>query len=194
MRILPPSPTSSVPDDGQIYPPREDTFFLLEKAQAEIKPDDIVLEVGTGSGYIVSSVQGSRMVYATDINPHAVLSAHARGVQVVRTDFAVGFRRVFTLVLFNPPYIPTRPDERCDDWLEYALDGGPDGREPLSPFLSLIPEVLKPDGRVLILISSLQNFEKCEELFKSVGFSYEISGHEILEDGEELRIYLLKKV
>ena len=190
---MPPSPTSSVPDEGQIYQPREDTFFLLEKAQAEIKPDDIVLEVGTGSGYIASSVQGSRRVYATDINPHAVLSAHARGIQVVRTDFAAGFRRVFTLVLFNPPYIPTRPDERCDDWLEYALDGGPDGREPLFPFLAQIPEVLKPDGRVLILISSLQNFEKCEELFKSVGFSYEISGHKILEDGEELRIYRLKK-
>ena len=194
MRTLPPSPTSSVPDEGQIYQPREDTFFLLEKALAEIMPDDIVLEVGTGSGYVASSLQGCRMICATDINPHAMLSAHARGVAVVRTDFAAGFRRVFTLVLFNPPYIPTRPDERLNDWLEYALDGGPDGREPLFPFLDQIPDVLIPGGRIMILISSLQNFEKCEELFKGAGFFYGIAGHELLEDGEELRIYRLKKV
>jgi len=133
------------------------------------------------------------MICATDINPHAMLSAHARGVAVVRTDFAAGFRRVFTLVLFNPPYIPTRPDERLNDWLEYALDGGPDGRGPLTRFLHLVPDVLIPGGRVLIVISSLQHFEKCEEIFGNTGFSYTIADHEILEDGEELIIYRLKR-
>jgi predicted glycosyl hydrolase (DUF1957 family) len=42
---------------------------------------------------------------------------------------------------------------------------------------------------VLIVISSLQYFEKCEEIFKKTGFSYTIADHEILEDGEKLRIY-----
>ncbi|WP_275039194.1 HemK2/MTQ2 family protein methyltransferase [Methanospirillum hungatei] len=190
---MPPSPTSSVPDEGQIYPPREDTFFLLRMAQAEVKPDDIVLEVGTGSGYVASSIQDCRMVFATDINPHAVLSAHERGIQVVRTDLIAGLRRIFSLILFNPPYIPTRPDERCHDWLEYALDGGPDGRGPLTRFLDQVADVLIPGGRVLIVISSLQYFEKCEEIFKKTGFSYTIADHEILEDGEELRIYRLKR-
>ncbi|MBP9009300.1 MAG: methyltransferase, partial [Methanospirillum sp.] len=73
-------------------------------AQAEVKPDDIVLEVGTGSGYVASSIQDCRMVVATDINPHAVLSAHERGIQVVRTDLIAGLRRIFSLILFNPPY------------------------------------------------------------------------------------------
>jgi len=189
---LPPSPTGSAPDTSQIYPPREDTFFLLRLAQSEIRPDDIILEVGTGSGYIASSLQGFRVI-GTDINPHAVLLSHARGVPVIRTDIAHGLRRVFTLILFNPPYIPTDPDERIDDWLEYALDGGADGRVPLARFLVHIPDVLAPGGRIMILISSLQDFHRCEELFTHTGFLSECIGSEILEDGEELRIYLLKK-
>ncbi|HOJ95797.1 MAG TPA: methylase [Methanospirillum sp.] len=190
---MPPSPTGSVPDTSQIYPPREDTFFLLRMAQAEIRPDDIILEVGTGSGYIASSLQDLCTVIGTDINPHAVLLSHTRGVQVIRTDMARGLRRVFTMILFNPPYIPTDKDERIHDWLEYALDGGTDGRAPLARFLVHIPEVLAPGGRIMILISSLQDFHRCEELFSHTGFLSTCIGSEILEDGEKLRIYILKK-
>lgn len=173
---------------SQVYQPGEDSFLLFQKAREEIRTDDIVLEVGTGSGYIASSIHG-RMVIATDINPHAVLCSHAEGVQVIRTDLTAGLRRIFTLVLFNPPYIPTRSHERLDDWLEYALDGGPDGRRTLSRFIMQVPDILAPGGRVMILVSSLQNFKKCEEFFESAGFVFDIVGNEILEDGEELRVY-----
>jgi len=39
-----------------------------------------------------------------------------------------GLSGPFDLIIFNPPYLPTLPRERIDDWLEYALDGGPTGR------------------------------------------------------------------
>lgn len=192
MKTLPPYPTGLVPDSDQVYPPREDTFLLLQKAQSEIQPDDLVLEVGTGSGYIASALHGCRLIIGTDINPHAVMQAKSRGAYVIRTDIAAGIKRIFTLILFNPPYIPTRPEERCDDWLEYALDGGPDGRGPLKRFLVQIPDLLIPKGRVLVLISSLQEFDTCEAVFRENRYSYEIIGNKVLEDGEELRVYRLK--
>ena len=190
---MPPSPTN-FPDEGQVYQPEEDSFLLLQKALEEVRPDDIILEVGTGSGYIASSIPACRMVIATDINPHAVFSSRAKGVQVIRTDLTAGLCRVFTLILFNPPYIPTLPHERLDDWLEYALDGGPDGRRTLTRFLMQVPCILAPGGRVMVLVSSLQDFKICEKLFTSFGFSFDITGSKFLEDGEELRVYLLKIV
>ena len=92
---------------------------------------------------------------ATDINPHAVLCAHKAGIDVVRTDLFTGIRGPFDLVLFNPPYLPTQPEERMDDWLEYALDGGESGRAVIERFARNVGDVLAPGGRILLLISSL---------------------------------------
>ena len=170
MKILPLYPTPSVPDGNQVYPPREDSFLLHEVALLEISPEDYVLEVGTGTGFVISDLPACRMIVGTDINPHAVLIAHDNGVMAVRTDMVRGLKRIFTLVLFNPPYLPTLHSERINDWLEYALDGGVDGRETLSRFLAEIPGIMASKGRILILISELQDFEKCENLFLSSGF------------------------
>lgn len=183
-----------MPDETQVYTPREDSFLLLEEAQKEILEDDSVLEVGTGSGYVASGLSGMARLVATDINPHAVLIAKRKGVPVIRTDLIGGLRRVFSLVLFNPPYLPTHPAERLDDWLEYALDGGPDGCEVVRRFLKLAPGVLLPGGRVLILISSLQGFSYCESLFSDTGYRWSVTVALKLEDGEDLRVYRLLHV
>lgn len=191
MKTLPPFPTGSVPDKSQVYPPSEDTFLLLNIAKEVIKPDDCVLEVGTGSGYVFHRIPPCRLVVATDINPHAILLAKKPGLHIIRTDLTAGLRKVFSLVLFNPPYLPTLPEERGDDWLEFALDGGPDGRRTVIRFFKQVTDILSDNGRILILISSLQKFNQCEELFSSSGFDYVVSGSEFMDDGEELRVYNL---
>ncbi len=38
------------------------------------------------------------------------------------------------LFCFNPPYLPTQPEERINDWLEHALDGGLNGRVVIERF------------------------------------------------------------
>ncbi|HOD85454.1 MAG TPA: methyltransferase, partial [Methanoculleus sp.] len=132
----------------QVYTPAEDSFLLLRAALREVRPDDRVLEVGAGSGYIAAGLLGrAARVVATDINPHAAASARARGVEVVRTDLAAGISGPFDLILFNPPYLPTAPEERIDDWLEYALDGGPTGRAVIERFIADAGRVLAPSGR-----------------------------------------------
>lgn len=132
----------------QVYPPAEDSHLLLRAALREVRPTDRVLEVGTGSGYVAASVLGrAANVVATDINPHAVECARARGLAAVRTDLFAGLSGPFDLVLFNPPYLPTLPEERIDDWLEYALDGGPTGRAVIERFVADIGRVLSPIDR-----------------------------------------------
>jgi release factor glutamine methyltransferase len=157
-------------DPTQVYQPEADTFLLLEAALREVRPDDRVIEVGTGAGLIASRLVSTGTIVATDINPHAVRSARERGAEVVRTDLVAGIRGPFDLVLFNPPYLPTRPEERIADWLEYALDGGSSGRDLIERFSQNVGGVLAPDGRILLLVSALTGLPEVIGLFARQGF------------------------
>ncbi len=174
-------------DPTQVYQPDADTYLLLETAKKEVKPGDRILEVGTGSGLISRELAKMSGVVATDINPHAVFYARKSGIDVVRTDLICGLKGVFDLVLFNPPYLPTQPDERMDDWLEYALDGGESGRAVIERFALVVGGVLAPKGRILLLISSLTGLREVQELFAGRGYSAQIIVQEAVE-GEVLTV------
>jgi release factor glutamine methyltransferase len=170
-------------DPAQVYSPAEDTYLLLKAAREEIRPGDRVLEVGTGKGGIANALgPAASLCIATDINPHAAACALAQGVDVVLTDLCAGLRGPFDLVIFNPPYLPTQPEERLEDWLEYALDGGPDGRNVIGRFASDVRRVLAPTGRVLLLISSLTGLPEVSGIFLSKGFFVAIVHQLLVED------------
>jgi release factor glutamine methyltransferase len=111
-----------------------------------------------------------------------VRCARNAGAEVVRADLFAGIRGPFDLVLFNPPYLPTQPDERIDDWLEYALDGGENGRMVIERFAQNVGDILAPGGRILLLISSLTGLPEVQELFSGAGFSSEIAVQQVVED------------
>ena len=182
-------------DPSQIYSPEADTLLLLASARTETRPGDRVLEVGTGSGLIAAEIAGIARVIATDINPHAALGAHNAGIDVVRTDLFAGIRGPFDIVLFNPPYLPTQPEERIDDWLEYALDGGESGRAVIERFARNIGNILAPGGRILLLISSLTGLSAVRELFIRQGYTVEVAAQQVVEDEVlyVLRIVLSRK-
>ncbi|GAA0201634.1 HemK2/MTQ2 family protein methyltransferase [Haladaptatus pallidirubidus] len=160
--------------ETDVYQPAEDSHLLAEVAAADIRNDDLVLEVGTGSGYVsefVADATNSR-VLGSDVNPHACENARERGVEAVRGDLVAPFRDgAFDAVLFNPPYLPTDPDEERDDWMERALSGGESGREVIDPFLDSVGRVLAPDGRVYLLVSSLSGVEEVVFRASKNGFS-----------------------
>jgi release factor glutamine methyltransferase len=160
-------------DPCQVYQPEADTYLLLRAALHEVRPGDRVLEIGTGSGTIAAGLIGRAQVIATDINPHAASCARTMGIEVVRTDLAAGLRGLFDLILFNPPYLPTLPEERLDDWLEYALDGGISGRVVIERFAAEADRVLAPEGRILLLVSHLTGVQEVADLFSRQGFGYE---------------------
>ena len=175
-------------DPSQVYSPEADTVLLLDAARAEAKPNDRVLEVGTGSGLIAAEIARITRVVATDINPHAVFCARRAGIDVVRTDLFTGIVGPFDLILFNPPYLPTRPEDRMDDWLEYALDGGVSGRAVIERFARNVGEVLAPGGRILLLVSSLTGLSEVQELFAGRGYSSITARHQDIEGGEVLSV------
>jgi len=175
-------------DPGQVYPVREDTFLLLEAALREVRPSDRVLELGTGSGYIARHLAGRvALLVATDVNPCACRAAVSPGVGIARADLTAGIRGQFDLVLFNPPYLPTRPEERVDDWLEKALDGGETGRVVIARLLTDLPRILAPGGRVLLIISELTGEKEVLGLLGDAGFEACIVRGERVE-GERLMV------
>lgn len=145
-----------------VYEPAEDSALVADVAVERVDDDHQVLDVGTGSGYVgrrVREATGARVV-AADVNPHACRRAREVGLPAVRADLVAPFRDgAFDRVLFNPPYLPRDPDAERDDWMERALTGGETGRAVIEPFLATVGRVLAPDGRVILLVSTLTDVE-----------------------------------
>ena len=140
-----------------VYQPAEDSDLLARTARERVDAGDTVLDVGTGSGYVAATLAeaGARAV-GVDVSPLACREAADNGVPVVRGDLVEPFRTdAFDLVAFNPPYLPTPPEQEWDDWMEHALSGGDDGRRLVDPFLETVGRVLAPGGEALMLVSSL---------------------------------------
>ncbi len=95
--------------------PRPETEHLVEAAIAKIRPGDVVLDVGVGSGAIAVTLalETSARVFATDISQPAlrVAAANARmlkaDVTLLSADLASCVRPASIDVLVsNPPYVP----------------------------------------------------------------------------------------
>lgn len=163
----------------EVYQPAEDTFLLLKAALVEARPTDGVLEIGCGSGFISQElVPLVFRLLATDINPHAVRAARARGIEVIRADLFRGVKGKFDLILFNAPYLPTEPEERTGQWIDYALDGGESGRQTVDRFIEDLAGHLRPGGRALLLISSLTGLAEVQRTAEAAGFTAEVVADE----------------
>jgi release factor glutamine methyltransferase len=178
--------------DEQVYPVEADTRLLLAAALEEVRPDDRVLEVGTGSGTIAAALTTTSGVVATEINPHAASAARRQGVEVIHTDLIAGIQGQFDLIIFNPPYLPTAPEERISDWMESALDGGPTGREVIARFLRDAGRILAPGGRILLLISSLTGEAEVRKLREAEGYVSE-PVDSLTYEGETLTVLRLRQ-
>ena len=131
-----------------------------------------MLEVGCGSGFISRELAlRVRSLLATDINPHAIRATKAKGIEAVRADLFQGIRGKFDLILFNPPYLPTKAEERNTQWINYALDGGECGRETIDRFLKCLPDHLCPGGRALLLVSSLTGPKEVHDMASDAGLT-----------------------
>lgn len=154
-----------------VYEPAEDSYLLAETVLGRIG-DERVLDVGVGSGYVATRIDSETPadVVGCDINPEACQRARSVGIEVVRSNLTDPFvTNSFDVVVFNPPYLPTPSEEAWDDPLEYALSGGEDGRRVVRLFLADVGRVLRPDGRVYVLVSSLTDIDAVVELAEDAG-------------------------
>ena len=168
-----------------VYEPAEDTFLLAENL--DIQRRDEVLEIGTGTGIIaVVAAQKSRKVTATDINKDAVKCALKNTItnRTYNIELKQGnlFEPVkdekFDLILFNTPYLPTEEDEKLDDELNAAFDGGLEGRETIEKFIEEVKDYLNEGGRVQLVQSSLSDNEKTIQKLEENGFDASITASE----------------
>jgi release factor glutamine methyltransferase len=158
--------------DRDVYQPAEDSRLLAEAAVDHASGR--TLEVGTGSGWVAERIaaETDAQVVASDYNSEACRQARDRGLRAVRADLVSPFRDAsFDTVAFNPPYLPTDPDNEWDDRMERALSGGESGRAVIDPFLDTVGRVLRPDGTVLLLVSSLAGFEAVLDRAERRGFA-----------------------
>ena len=154
-------------DTNLIYEPAEDSFLLADAALKEADRGMRILEIGAGSGFVSAVLMANIKeisLITTEINPHAALCAKMNGLEVVRTDLFSGIRskssgNLFDLILFNAPYLPTSKEEKIPGWLNYAFDGGSNGRETLYRFLDEVKGYIRPEGKILLLISSITGLE-----------------------------------
>src|SRR6056297_425666 len=92
--------------DFDVYEPAEDSALLAGVVAEHVDSGDLVLDVGTGSGYVAGRIAdetGARIV-GTDVNPAACRRARDAGVVAVRAHLVSPFRDgAFDVVAFNPP-------------------------------------------------------------------------------------------
>jgi len=167
-----------------VYAPCDDTFLLGRVLLSEVVPGERVLEVGTGTGAIalLAARLGARVV-ATDLLQEAVECAQRNArrnglrLEVVRCDLMSCLSARFSLIVFNPPYLPAEEWE-VRDKLSVAWHGGSDGREVMDRFIPVCSNYLERGGRVLMVQSSLSRPEETMKMFLSMGFEVSVVAEE----------------
>lgn len=177
--------------DDNVYVPAEDSYLLADNL--EIKSRQSVLEIGTGSGIV--AMYASRLtdrITVTDINFDACELARKNfednNIENIEILFGNLFEpvknRKFDVILFNTPYLPTEDGDVIDDTLNYAFDGGLNGRKVIDLFLDEVGNHLNDGGIVQLIQSSLSGNEETLEKLDHLGFIAEIkaSEHFFFED------------
>lgn len=162
------------------------------------------LELGSGSGCAITFLSHALRPHhlaclATDVNPratHATLRTAERNltsVDAILTSFSDGLlpsKRLFDVILFNPPYVPTecvnavaqRPCRQSvsscdpDGLLEVAWAGGKRGRYWIDRVLPKIDGLLSDKGVMYMIVLAANDPEELREWAeKEWGFKSEMA-------------------
>ena len=171
--------------DDNVYIPAEDSYLLADNLL--IKEGQSVLEIGTGSGIV--AMYASKLtdeITVTDINFDACQLAEKNfrenGIENIEVLFGNLFEpvkdRKFDVILFNTPYLPTEDGEVLEDTINYAFDGGLNGRKVIDAFLNEVGNHLNDGGIVQLIQSSLSGNEETLDILDKSGFIAEIAASE----------------
>jgi release factor glutamine methyltransferase len=141
---------------------------------------------GTGLLGLIAA-KTAKDVLAVDINDSAVRctkeNAQLNGFKnfkVIKSDLFSRVSGRFSLIIFNPPYLPTEGLEPKDE-VSLAWDGGRSGRRVIDRFLAEVKEHIVPRGRLLMIGSSLSNYERTMEVLDMQGFKVSIKAMKKLD-------------
>jgi release factor glutamine methyltransferase len=149
-----------------IYQPEKDSYLLQKQVRLLVKGK--VLDMGTGSAIQAkTALENTKDVLAVDINKEAVNHCKKQNINAIQSNLFENIKDKFDWILFNPPYLPEDAREPQDSKL--ATTGGKKGDEIILKFLEQARNHLKPNGQILILISSLTGDP--ETLFKDYTYT-----------------------
>lgn len=163
---------------NDVYEPAEDTLLLIDVIDL-LEPCEVALEVGSGSGIVsVKISEKASYTISTDIDLEACRATLKRlrranaynKADVVCCDLLTAFRHgnLFNLIAFNPPYLP---DEGLED---RSIFGGEGGIEISLRLIEQAYSRLHPNGRLIILLSSLSDVERLLKASIKLGFVYRV--------------------
>jgi release factor glutamine methyltransferase len=172
------------------------SYVLGEAVRAEVRSDDVVLDMGTGSGInaILAARAGGRVV-AADVSSDALDAARrnaerngvADRVEVRASDVFDAVPERFDLIVFDPPYRWFAPR----DALEAAMTD--EGYGAMRRFFREARAHLAPGGRMLIAFATSGVLGYLRSLIASEGFRDETVGHaEIERDGERVEYFAFR--
>lgn len=169
--------------DARVLVPRPETELLVDlalqvaatgvAATATLQCPLHILDVGAGSGCIAVTLAvklPAAHITAVDISPEALALARlnaerhsvAGRITFVQSDLLSNLQPPLTnyhLLLANLPYIPSAELRRlpvADHEPGLALDGGLDGLALIRRLLEEAPQVMSPQGRLLLEIGAAQ--------------------------------------
>ena len=162
-----------------VYPPSEDTYLLIDAL--DIRQDDVFLEVGCGAGLIsLTAAKHTCNIVSVDSSLEAVRNTLenlqrndlSNNCHIVESDLlgALAPSAKFSLIVFNPPYLP-QDDEYTD--LDHALVGGQTGTELTVRFVKQAVDHLVSGGRIYVVVSNLANKESIQKTMIECGFVVE---------------------
>lgn len=178
--------------------PRPDSESVIEAALGRLGPRCeaplSLLDLGTGTGCLLLSLLSECPLaqgLGIDVSDEACVTAAGNAMRnglsaravFRRGDWTAGIAGRFDVILSNPPYIPSgeiatlAPEVRHHDPL-LALDGGPDGLAPYRLFAETLPDLLDPDGFVVVEIGAGQK-DDVVRLMRQGGLEFAGSRHDL---------------
>jgi release factor glutamine methyltransferase len=179
-----------------VYEPAEDSFLFAENL--DVVEGSQVLDLGAGCGILgILAAKKAWSVLAVDLNPYAIRCAkensalnNVRGkMGFMQADLLTTFNANvrFDLVLFNAPYLPADESE-AESWIGRSWAGGINGRQVIDRFISQAPSHLTPDGRILLMQSTLANVEETIDRFAQMGLKTTVEAERKLPFFETLTL------
>lgn len=180
----------------QVQPITGMSHLLGESVLAEVREDDRVLDMGTGSGVnAILAAGASRRVLAVDVNPVAVAAARANAatngvadrIEVRESDVFSAVEGEFDLIVFDPPFRWFAPR----DLFETATTD--ENYRAMTEFSREVRRYLAPGGRMLISFGTSGDLGYLRGLMDEQGFAVTVVARsELTKDGMRVEYFVFR--
>jgi len=156
--------------NSETYRAAEDSFLLADALEGQHY--DNAVEIGVGEGFVTTALaRNCKNVVGTDIDINAMKKTRERllrgglteKVNLILCDGASPLFGKFDSCVFNPPYLPSDVDD-------IAVAGGKEGIETTTKWFDQCIQLLKPDGSIIFVASSLSNLSSLLKHVQKKGF------------------------